>query len=182
MTLKIILVGDSGIGKTSLVLKFTGQSSLDSIPSTTAPLFFTKDIETECDRVSAEIWDTAGQEQYRSLMSLYYRGAGVALLCCSRGAMDSLTEWIEAVRSVSPRCRIVPVVTKADLYSRAEIEEVMTELERTGREMGLELGVVTSTVTGEGVEQAFIAAAQCGAATNVGVTRPTPRAQGQGCC
>ncbi len=79
--LKIVLVGDSGVGKTNLLTRFSkNEFSLES-KTTIGVEFATKTITTESGRViKAQIWDTAGQDRYRAIASSYYKGAVGALL------------------------------------------------------------------------------------------------------
>eukprot|EP01090_Pellita_catalonica_P013080 TRINITY_DN3021_c0_g2_i1.p1 TRINITY_DN3021_c0_g2~~TRINITY_DN3021_c0_g2_i1.p1 ORF type:complete len:105 (-),score=12.15 TRINITY_DN3021_c0_g2_i1:28-342(-) len=77
---KIVLLGDSGVGKTCLVNQFVQETFEKSIPSTVGASFMTKRIFAEGYRLNLQIWDTAGQERFKSLTSMYYRKASVALL------------------------------------------------------------------------------------------------------
>eukprot|EP00614_Pseudopedinella_elastica_P006753 CAMPEP_0172594428 /NCGR_PEP_ID=MMETSP1068-20121228/13813_1 /TAXON_ID=35684 /ORGANISM="Pseudopedinella elastica, Strain CCMP716" /LENGTH=133 /DNA_ID=CAMNT_0013392443 /DNA_START=47 /DNA_END=449 /DNA_ORIENTATION=- len=77
---KVVLIGDSGVGKSNLLSRFTrNEFSLES-KSTIGVEFATKSIQTEGKTIKAQIWDTAGQERYRAITSAYYRGAVGALL------------------------------------------------------------------------------------------------------
>jgi small GTP-binding protein len=160
MRVKIILVGDSGVGKTSLVTGYLGCTFAAQTTSTTAPVFFSIDIPIEGATISAEIWDTAGQERYRSMMSLYYRGARAALLCASKESLDSVSAWVEDVRKVEENAKIVLVVTKADLYSPDEFDDIANAAEAIRKELGLQEVVLTSTKDGTGVTEAFAIAAR----------------------
>ena len=78
---KVVLIGDSGVGKSNLLSRFTrNEFSLDS-KSTIGVEFATKSIQAEGKTIKAQIWDTAGQERYRAITSAYYRGAVGACLC-----------------------------------------------------------------------------------------------------
>lgn len=77
---KLLLIGDSGVGKSSLLLRFTSDS-FDTLPPTVGVDFRLKKMTVEGKRVKLAIWDTAGQERFRTLTSAYYRGAqGVILV------------------------------------------------------------------------------------------------------
>ena len=77
---KIVLVGDSGVGKSNIISKFTkNEFNLES-KTTIGVEFATKVVEIEAKPIKVQIWDTAGQERYRSMASAYYRGALGALL------------------------------------------------------------------------------------------------------
>ncbi|KAM1636433.1 hypothetical protein ACFX1X_014597 [Malus domestica] len=77
---KIVLIGDSEVGKSNILSRFTrNEFCLDS-KSTTGAEFATRALQVEGKTVKAQIWDTAGQERYRAITSAYYRGAVGALL------------------------------------------------------------------------------------------------------
>ena len=77
---KVVLIGDSGVGKSNLLSRFTrNEFSLES-KSTIGVEFATRSIEVDGKTIKAQIWDTAGQERYRAITSAYYRGAVGALL------------------------------------------------------------------------------------------------------
>jgi len=77
---KVVLIGDSGVGKSNLLSRFTrNEFSLES-KSTIGVEFATRSIQVDGKTVKAQIWDTAGQERYRAITSAYYRGAVGALL------------------------------------------------------------------------------------------------------
>eukprot|EP01055_Gregarina_sp_Pseudo9_P005675 Gregarina_sp_Pseudo_9__5674@NODE_803_length_2199_cov_13_275926_g739_i1_p6_GENE_NODE_803_length_2199_cov_13_275926_g739_i1NODE_803_length_2199_cov_13_275926_g739_i1_p6_ORF_typecomplete_len104_score11_15Ras/PF00071_22/3_8e34Roc/PF08477_13/7_8e22Arf/PF00025_21/2_5e10MMR_HSR1/PF01926_23/7_3e06SRPRB/PF09439_10/8_6e05FeoB_N/PF02421_18/0_00031Septin/PF00735_18/0_00032AIG1/PF04548_16/0_00045PduVEutP/PF10662_9/0_0013GTP_EFTU/PF00009_27/0_0021RsgA_GTPase/PF03193_16/0_0041Gtr1_RagA/PF04670_12/0_0039TniB/PF len=77
---KIVLIGDSGVGKSNLLSRFTRDEFNLESKSTIGVEFATKSVNTEGKVIKAQIWDTAGQERYRAITSVYYRGALGALL------------------------------------------------------------------------------------------------------
>jgi Ras-related protein Rab-5C len=160
MKAKVILVGDSAVGKTSLILKYLSQSFSDDTTSTTSPVFFQVSLEVDDAEVNLEIWDTAGQENYRSLMSLYYRSAHIALLCITTESMESASEWASVVHSSEPACLIILVLTKSDLLSEEELNQIYNDLTQVSQTIRAEEFIVTSAKTGEGVQEAFIATAR----------------------
>ena len=80
ITLKIVLVGDSGVGKSNIISKYTKNEFNYESKTTIGVEFATKVITLDSKTVKVQIWDTAGQERYRSMASAYYRGAMGALL------------------------------------------------------------------------------------------------------
>jgi len=77
---KVVLIGDSGVGKSNLLSRFTrNEFNLDS-KSTIGVEFATRSIQVDAKTIKAQIWDTAGQERYRAITSAYYRGAVGALV------------------------------------------------------------------------------------------------------
>lgn len=95
---KIVLLGDSGVGKSNLVFRFTKNEFNKDSKSTIGVEFATKTVQIEDDKlVKAQIWDTAGQERYRSIASSYYRGAVGALLVydvTDRNSFNHVREFV----------------------------------------------------------------------------------------
>lgn len=77
---KLVLLGDSAVGKSSLVLRFVRNSFSEHQESTIGAAFLTQTLQVAGDGVKLEIWDTAGQERYHSLAPMYYRGAQAAVI------------------------------------------------------------------------------------------------------
>ena len=80
ITLKIVLVGDSGVGKSNIISKYTKNEFNYESKTTIGVEFATKALTQNGKNIKVQIWDTAGQERYRSMASAYYRGAMGALL------------------------------------------------------------------------------------------------------
>jgi len=103
---KIVLIGDSGVGKSNLLSRFTrNEFNLES-KSTIGVEFATKSITTENKTIKAQIWDTAGQERYRAITSAYYRGAVGALLVydiAKRTSYDNVSRWLKELRAMLMR-------------------------------------------------------------------------------
>merc|ERR1711974_92550 len=86
---KLVLLGNSGVGKTSVVLRYVqGVYSLDQ-PSTIGASFMTKRMFLDDWKVKLQIWDTAGQERFRSMAPMYYRGASAAILVYDITSVES---------------------------------------------------------------------------------------------
>jgi len=98
---KVVLIGDSGVGKSNLLSRFTrNEFSLDS-KSTIGVEFATKSIVAEGKTIKAQIWDTAGQERYRAITSAYYRGAVGALLVydiSKHATFENVERWLKELR------------------------------------------------------------------------------------
>ena len=77
---KVVLIGDSGVGKSNLLSRFTRTEFNLESKSTIGVEFATKSIQTEGKTIKAQIWDTAGQEKYHSMAPMYYRGASAAIV------------------------------------------------------------------------------------------------------
>jgi len=126
--IKLVLLGDSGVGKTSVVLRFVHNEFHPFQESTIGAAFFTKAVKTSDDRwVQFKIWDTAGQERYQSLTPLYFRGADVAVLVYDITRIHSfqtLQRWVRELRAHGPPSIILAVVgNKADLNDHRSVQE-----------------------------------------------------------
>ena len=127
---KLVLLGDSGVGKTSLVLRFVHNEFHPFQESTIGAAFFSKAVKTtdSSDRwVQFKIWDTAGQERYQSLTPLYFRGADVAVLVYDITRIHSfqtLQRWVRELRAHGPPSIIMAVVgNKVDLADHRSVQE-----------------------------------------------------------
>ena len=99
---KIVLVGESGVGKTNLLSRFSrNEFNLES-KATIGVEFDTKRIEHEGEIIKAQIWDTAGQERFRAITSAYYKGAMGALLVydiSKRSSFQMLDRWLNEIKA-----------------------------------------------------------------------------------
>lgn len=114
---KIVLLGESGVGKSSLVLRLVKDEWLSSQHSTVGASFFRHVVSVNSQNVNFDIWDTAGQERYKSLASMYYRGAAAALVVYDITSMDSFERaryWIQQLIANSPETIVVLVGNKLD--------------------------------------------------------------------
>jgi small GTP-binding protein len=162
--LKVILVGGTGVGKTSLIAAFLKKPFDPSIISTVYPAYTFRDVTRKDGlTICLQIWDTAGQERYRSVSQLFYRDADVALVCFESGSDDSLetvADWINQVRKEVPDCLFLFVGTKSDLLSPGSLEEAREAAQRMLAEFQPKGFFVTSAVTGDGVDDLFQAAGE----------------------
>ncbi|KAK8916843.1 Ras-related protein RABA1f [Platanthera zijinensis] len=133
---KVVLIGDSGVGKSNLLSRFTkNEFSLES-KSTIGVEFATRSISVSEKIVKAQIWDTAGQERYRAITSAYYRGAVGALLVydITRNAtFENMQRWLKELRDHTDSSTVIMLVgNKADLrHLRAvSTEDAMEFAER----------------------------------------------------
>merc|ERR1712023_514963 len=112
---KLVLLGDSAVGKSSLVLRFVRGQFFEYQESTIGAAFLTQNVSLNDYTVKFEIWDTACQERYHSLAPMYYRGAAVALVFYSRNCRDDFRmaqRWImELRRNLCRRTVIILVAT-----------------------------------------------------------------------
>jgi len=102
ITVKLVLLGDSRVGKSSVVIRFVKNEFDQYKFPTIGATFLTQSVAVDDYLVKFEIWDTAGQEKYRSLAPLYYRGASAALVVydiTNRESFDNARKWIEEVQT-----------------------------------------------------------------------------------
>ncbi|ODV76950.1 ras-domain-containing protein [Suhomyces tanzawaensis NRRL Y-17324] len=164
---KVVLLGDSSVGKTSLVTRFTTSRFNQHTANTIGAAFITKEHSVDDRKVHFEIWDTAGQERYRSLTPMYYRNARVALVCFD---MDNVEEslntakyWIDQLAvnggtDSSVPIRIKLVGNKRDLLQTHEDtrrQEEQEAIEGFCSENDLEQLWETSAKDGHGVNELF---------------------------
>ncbi len=150
-------MGDSGVGKSNLVFRFTKNEFNKDSKSTIGVEFATKTVRIDDNKlVKAQIWDTAGQERYRSIASSYYRGAVGALLVydiTDRNSFNHVPMWLKEVEeSAEKDCLIMLVGNKTDL------EDQRTVFVRDGRSFARKNGLAfieTSAKDATGVDTAF---------------------------
>jgi small GTP-binding protein len=148
---KVILVGSSGVGKTSLMSGFVGTQFEATSTPTVAPAFCCRTVALdEGVSVDLQCWDTAGQERFLAISKTYYREANVALVCYAASDAASIATWADRVHEVTPDCRIVAVLTKSDTFSPAEIARDEAHAAAVLARYGADR-YVTSARTGEGV-------------------------------
>merc|ERR1712196_71317 len=126
---KVVLIGDSGVGKSNLLTRFTRNEFNRESKSTIGVEFATQTIEVEKKNIKAQIWDTAGQERYRAITSAYYRGAVGALLVydiTKAATFESVkTLWLEELKQNADDNIIIMLVgNKKDL---GHLRDVSTE-------------------------------------------------------
>jgi small GTP-binding protein len=125
--IKIILIGDSGVGKTNLINTCVGLGFNESENPTVTGYFNSKTMVVNDKTYTLNLWDTAGQESYRGLTQLFFRGAEIIILAydiTSRKTFESLDEWYEISEDTINNEHIYGIVgNKNDLFVNAEITE-----------------------------------------------------------
>ena len=110
---KILLIGDSQVGKSSLMIKYANDTFTSNNVPTIGVDFKIKTIEIDGRRIKLQIWDTAGQEAFRSITRSYYRGAAGALLVYDitrRDTFNHLTTWLEDARQHSNSNMVIMLI------------------------------------------------------------------------
>ena len=129
-TIKVVLIGDSGVGKTSIIQRYVNDEYDPNIIFSSSAQFLTKTIElNELQTVKFDIWDTAGQEKFRALAKIFYKDARVIILVYDITNKDSFEHiqqyWFKEIEDNSISDAIIVIVgNKSDLY---EIEQVTDE-------------------------------------------------------
>jgi len=133
---KVVLLGDSGVGKTSIAVRYVQGLFAEDQPSTIGASFFTKRLQADDYKVKMAIWDTAGQERFRSMAPMYYRGSQGAVVMYSVESEESfagLEQWINDLRDGVQGSLVIAIVgNKCDV--EAEKRTVSTE---RGKEFAL---------------------------------------------
>jgi small GTP-binding protein len=162
---KAVLLGDSGVGKTSIVNRWmTGACPRDAADGPTVGANHqTKRVTIAGHEIELFVWDTAGQEQYRSLAPLYARGAAVAILTASitdRDSFEHLDRWIDTLNSSTETTPpIILAVNKCDVRGSAAMSQ--DEVDDTYRDRFAGLFFVSALQDLE-IDNLFIAAAEAG--------------------
>ncbi|KAJ7162556.1 P-loop containing nucleoside triphosphate hydrolase protein [Mycena crocata] len=130
---KIVIMGNSGVGKTSLLQRYT-QNKFDpkNTTSTSGAFFVTKKVYVNGLKVRLQLWDTAGQERFRSMAPMYYRGANAALLLydiTNASTFDDIRGWLEELKkNCQPELIIYIVGSKADLAPHRQVTSDLARL------------------------------------------------------
>jgi small GTP-binding protein len=156
---KVVMMGASSVGKTSIVIRF-GQGTFNAGQGPTiGAAFISRDVQTDRGQVSLHVWDTAGQERYRALVPNYSKGASAIVIvydCTSSDSFDSAKEWLaEAKGNHSDGVVYFLVANKVDLEPFVAVEEARAFAAR--EEMCF---VETSAKTGQNVHELFVEVAK----------------------
>ena len=155
---KVVLVGESGVGKTSIITQFIDQTFQEDIQSTTGGTFSTKSVVCDGGKVlKFEIWDTAGQEKYRSLTTMFYKDANAAVMVYDVTRAESFEEiknyWSNQIKDNSPENIILAIAAnKSDLIEQETVDE--GEARNFAKELNA-IFVTTSAKSSEGINSLF---------------------------
>lgn len=128
---KVVLLGDTGVGKSSLVQRFVTNKFSNYSESTIGASFMSKLIMVKDKPVKFQIWDTAGQEKYHSLAPMYYRGAAAAIVVYDitrKESFKTLQNWIKELKQLGPENIIIAVAgNKCDLEEQRVVGRAAAE-------------------------------------------------------
>ena len=157
ITLKLILVGDGRVGKTSIINKYLYNTFNENEPMTINSCFLEKKMIINEKTFKFALWDTAGQEKFNSVTPVYYRDAkGVILVydITNARSFERVQKWIEEVRSYNKECEIVICGNKVDIKETYEDGVDKDKAKEYVESKGIE-HFYTSAKTGEGLEEVF---------------------------
>jgi Ras-related protein Rab-8A len=159
--IKLLLIGDSGVGKSCLLLRFSDDSFTPSFITTIGIDFKIRTIELEGKRIKLQIWDTAGQERFRTITTAYYRGAmGILLVydVTDEKSFSNIRNWIRNIEQhATESVNKMLIGNKSDMVDKKVIDT------SKGKALAEEYNIKfleTSAKTGAGVEDAFITLAK----------------------
>ena len=161
MDAKIVFLGATSVGKTSIISRAVSDDFDSEMPATIGACYTAKVVEVEGTSVNLQIWDTAGQERFRTLAPMYFRGSVVAVLVYSvtdEKSLQDVKNWVDEIKQQTDDMpRIFVVGNKMDLES----ERVVSTDQ--GEQMARQLSAFhceTSAKSGRGIEELFTRVAQ----------------------
>lgn len=152
--LKIIIVGEGSVGKSSLLLRYADDKFIPENYSTIGVDYKSKPITINGENVILQIWDTAGQEKFRSITKNYYNGVHGALVVFDVTAINTFNQvkyWIESIKEKDPLINIILIGNKIDLEDRSVTKE---EAEKIANEYHIHY-IETSAKDGTNIHETF---------------------------
>ncbi|EDR29537.1 hypothetical protein, conserved [Entamoeba dispar SAW760] len=153
-TFKVLVIGESSVGKTAIMERFCENQFKGDYMSTIGMDFNTKTISVNGQSIKLKIWDTAGQERFRNVTTSYYRGTQGCLVVydvCNKGSFEMLDYWIEEYKREQPNSEVVIVGNKIDSTQR-DVTDSMSESYAHSRNL---VSMTCSALNGTGVKEAF---------------------------
>ena len=153
---KIVLIGDSGVGKTNLLGRYLKKEYKEETKATVGVEFGEKKYELNGLKIKAQIWDTAGQERYKAIISMYYKGAKGALIVfdlSSKNTFQNVEKWYNEIKKTAdPNINLILIGNKSDLKDKRQIST--EEGENKAKEMNVAY-LETSALNCDNVDKAF---------------------------
>ena len=156
MMIKVILIGDSGVGKTNIMSKFLKNQFLEDSKATVGVEFGSKLFIQQGHKIKAQIWDTAGQEKYKAITSAYYKGSKGALVIydiTQKETFANIEKWVNDLK-----CKGDPKITIIIIGNKSDLEEKRQISKEQGEEKAKSFGCAfleTSAFSGDNIEKAF---------------------------
>ena len=159
---KIIVIGDSAVGKSSLTLRAIKDQYKDFYSPTIGFEFISFNVKIKNQIVKLQIWDTCGQEIYRSLISSFYRNSSLAIIVYSIDNLESfenIDSWLDEIKSQThPNLKIFLIGNKVDLEDKRVVTK--KDAEELVKEHNIDLFFETSAKTGLNTQEIFVKAAE----------------------
>ena len=156
MIFKIVLIGDSSVGKTNILSKYISDEYDPDTQATIGVELSTKNYTFDNNEVKVQIWDTAGQEKYRSITSSYYKGAHGCLLVYDitrKVTFENIDKWLAEIKlSSNNEINMVLIGNKCDLEDKREVS--IEEAQNKAKLLNMAF-METSALNGTNVEKAF---------------------------
>jgi len=153
---KVVIVGDSGVGKTCIARRATIKQYSEFTVPTIGGAHFSLSVDIDQKEVMLDIWDTAGQEEFRNIVPMFMRNAFYAIIVfdvTTVSSFSSVYSWAEFVKDNAPDCKIVLVGSKVDLASQRVVS--LVEAMDIAKKSPFETFFETSSVTGIGIVELF---------------------------
>ena len=162
LSFKIIVVGDSGVGKSCLTMKGTKNHFEECYSPTVGFEFFTFNIRINDKNIKLQIWDTCGQEAYRSLITSFYRNSSLAIIAYSidnENSYNNIEAWLNEIKTqANPETKIFLIGNKADLENQRKIPT--DSAKQFSKDHGFNFFIETSAKNGYNAQNVFIQAAK----------------------
>ena len=156
MMFKVVLVGDSSVGKTNIMSKYLKNEFHEDSKATVGVEFGSKQFNIEGHQTKAQIWDTAGQERYKAITSAYYKGAKGAFVVYDitrKQSFDSVDRWINDLKAAADKkLSIIIIGNKCDLEDQRQVNKEQGEDKAKNYEVAF---METSAFSGENLDKAF---------------------------
>ena len=153
---KVVLIGDSGVGKTNIMSKYLKNQFREDSKATVGVEFGSKQFSVEGHQIKAQIWDTAGQERYKAITSAYYKGAKGAFIVYDitrKNTFETVNKWVSDITAAADKkITLILIGNKNDLEDQRQVTK------EVGEEKAKELGLAfmeTSACSGENLDKAF---------------------------
>ena len=151
---KVVFVGDTAVGKTSIIMRYQHDVFMTDFQSTVGAAFVSKQVKTKYGEATLHVWDTAGQERYRSLVPMYARSATAALIVydvSDEESFSSVEQWLIQLKKDMPSdCMLYLVGNKTDLNPNFNKYEPETFAEANRMKL-----FFVSAKSGEGIQELF---------------------------
>jgi len=154
---KLVIIGDSGVGKSCILLRFADDTFTDNYYSTIGVDFRFKCVDIGERKCKLQIWDTAGQERFKTVTSAYYRGAdGIIIVFdqTDRESFNNVQNWIDDISKYSTEEPAKLIIANKDDIPNERKSVKMDDISELEKKTGLEV-IKTSAKTGENIDYAF---------------------------